>query len=301
MKAALIIVVVLLVVSVAGVVAIELVLTSHLDQSRPAVVVLAAWDIKPALQEIAARYEAQTGRRIDLRLGSSREILARLKLDGTGDVFICSSEPERKRAVDEGLVAKWPTGAIAYLVPAIITRFDCPVEVTGLDSLVAEELSLVIADPEQEAMGRFAADVLERAGLGEDARTLVAMMPADAPKVVEMVSLGKADAAIAWGAMQQWDPEFLRVVKVGQSVTGVAAVKAAPTTRARDAAAADEFIAFLRAPEAQTVLRTWQCAVTPDEAVKAAPRVRKAELGREPDVPERWRRQTEDTGTGETP
>ncbi|MBN1919498.1 MAG: substrate-binding domain-containing protein [Verrucomicrobia bacterium] len=301
MKAAVIIVAVLLVVSAAGIIVLELLVSSDYDASKEPVVVLAVWDVKPALDEIIGRYEAQTGRRVEVRFGSSRELLARLKLDGRGDVLICSSVVARARASNEGLITRWAPGALAYLVPAIITRFDCPVEVTGLDTLVAEGLSLVIADPEQEPMGRFAAHMLEEAGLGKDARALIALTPADAPTVVELVSLGRVDAAIAWGAMQQWDPEFLRVLKVERSVTGVAAVRVAVTTFARDTAAADELVAVLRSAESQEVFRKWQYAATLDEAAKAAPRVSRAGLGKEPDVPERWRGQTENTDPGETP
>jgi hypothetical protein len=104
--------------------------------------------------------------------------------------------------------------------------------------------------------------------------------------------------------MQQWEPDFLRVVKVGSSVTGVAAMRAAVTKFCSDPEAADDFIAFLRGPEALEILRKWQYAVTPAEALKAAPNVGADDLGREPDVPERWRYEARDEDaegdTGET-
>jgi molybdate transport system substrate-binding protein len=295
MKAALIIVTVLFVVTVAGVVVLEMIASSRLDTSKRPLAVAASWDVKPALEQIAQRYEAQTGRRVDVRYGTSAELLAELQLSKQGDVYICSSARERGKAVEAGVVTQWEKRPLAYLVPAIIVQRNSPVTVQYLSDLFEGGLSLVIADPEQEAMGRYAIELLEAAGLGKAAREVVQEMAASAPAAVELVSLGKVDAAIAWRAMQQWEPAFLSVVEIPEDVARVALVSVGTTAFCRDVEAVGDFIEFLDESEAQSILQKWHYTTRHADALKAAP---DATLGGEPELPARWRAVTQQERAG---
>lgn len=289
MKAALIVVASVLVLAVAGVAVLHLVGASRLDGAKEPLVVLAAWEIKPALDQIAERYEAATGRRVDLRFGTSRALLAQLKLSEEGDLFICASERERARAVEEGLVSWWSDRPLAYLVPAMIVRHGFPIEY--LSDIVLEQATLVIPDPELEPMGRFAVEIIEAArdtrDFAEQARKLVCAMPPSTPEAVELVSLGRADVAIAWGIMQQWEPDFLDVVNLDpEEITRVGLVTIGKTQFCHNDEAASDFYRFLFGEEAQGILTKWRYITTEAEAVRAAP---EAVIGGEPEVPD-WRR-----------
>lgn len=287
MKAALITVAALLVFSVLGAVVLEVVLSSHLDAAKAPLVVLSTWEMKPALEEIAARYEADTGRRVDLRFGTSRMMLAQLKLSEQGDLFICASKREQDRAVEEGLVSKWSGRPLAYLVPAMLVRRNSRVSIKWLSDIISEQARLVVADPDHEAMGRVAAELVEAAGFGEQVRALVAATPPSAPEAVELLSLGKADVAIAWRVMQQWEPDFLRIVEFDpEEITRVGLVTIGMTRFCRDDEAANTFVQFLAGNDAQGALQKWRYVTTRADAIKAAP---EAKLGGEPDVPPRWR------------
>jgi len=288
MKAALVIVLAALVVCVIAVVVLELVATSRLDQGKEPLVVLATWEIKPALEQIAESYEAVTGQRVDLRFGTSQTLLAQLAFSEQGDFFICISERERARAVEEGLVPQWSRRPVAYLIPAMIVRHDFEIEY--LSDIVSEQMTLVIPDPEVEAMGRIAVEIIEAAGntpeFGEEARALVLAMPPSTPEAVQMVSLGKAEVTIAWGMMQQWEPDFLKVVALDpEEITRVGVVTIGRTRFCRDEEAASNFLRFLSSETAQRLLSKWRYITTRAEAMKAAP---DAAFGGEPEVPERW-------------
>jgi molybdate transport system substrate-binding protein len=271
-------------------------LSSHLDAAKRPLVVLSAWEMKPALEEIAVRYEADTGRRVDLRFGTSRMLLAQLTLAEQGDLFICASKREQDTAVEEGLVTKWSERPLAYLVPAMIVRRDARVDIRWLSDIVSEDARLVIADPEHEPMGRVAAELVEAAGFGKQARALVAATPPSAPEAVELVSLAKADVAIAWRVMQQWEPDFLQVVEFDpEEITRVALVTIGKTRFCRDDEAANSFVKFLAGNDAQGALQKWRYITTRADAMKAAP---EATLGGEPDLPPRWRAGAQNNNPG---
>jgi len=289
MKAALIVVASVLVLAVAGVAVLHLVGASRLDDAKEPLVVLAAWEIKPALEQIAERYEAATGRRVDLRFGTSRTLLAQLKLSEEGDLFICASEREQARAVEEGLVSWWSKRPLAYLVPAMLVQHGSPIEY--LSDVVSEYATLVIPDPELEPMGRFAVEIIEAVPeMGDfagEARELVCAMPPSTPEAVELVSLGRADVVIAWGIMQQWEPDFLDVVNLDpEEITRVGLVTIGKTQFCHNDEAASDFYRFLFEEEAQGILAKWRYITTEAEAVRAAP---EAVIGGEPEVPDRWR------------
>jgi molybdate transport system substrate-binding protein len=285
MKAALIVVTGLLVFAVVVVVMLELIASSRFDSSKRPLVVVASWDVKPPLEQIAERYEVQTGRRVEVRYGAPPTLLAELQLSKQGDVCICSSARERAAAVEAGLIPQWHETPLAYLVPAIITRRDLPVAVEYLSDLFEEGVSLVIADPAQEPMGRYAVELVEAAGYGDAARDLVQAMAPSTPTAVELVSLGKVDAVIAWRAMQQWEPAFLAVVEIPENVTRIGTVLVGTTVFCGDVGAASDFIEFLGGVDAQEILHKWQYTTRHADAMTAAPR---ATLGGEPEVPARW-------------
>jgi molybdate transport system substrate-binding protein len=301
MKNALIVVMALLVLAIVGAVLLEAVLSSHIEGGKDRLVVLAAWEIKPALAEIVADYEKQSKRRVDVRYGTSRMLLAQLKLSESGDLFICASERERDAAVEEGLVPRWPARPLAYLVPAMIVRHNAPVEIVYAADLLSAGARLVVADPELDEMGRYAAELVESIRdvrrFGEQVRALVVAMPPSAPEAVELVELGGADVAIAWRVIQQWDPAFLDVKDFDpEEICRVCRVSVGRTALCRDAAAANEFLAFLVEPDAQAILAKWGYITTRAEAQRAAP---EATIGGEPSVPERWRPGAQDeTGGG---
>lgn len=291
MKNALIVITALLALSILGVVVLELVVSSHLDGGKGRVAVLAAWEVKPALTQIVERYEAETGRRVDVRFGTSRALLAQLKHSEEGDLFICASERERARAVEEALVPRWAKRPLAYLVPAMIVRHNAPMDIVYSSDLVSEQARLVIADPELDSMGRFAVELVESVRdvrhFGAQARELVIAMPPSAPEAVELVSLAKADAAIAWRVMQQWEPAFLGVKDFDpEEIPRVCRVSVGKTAFCRDVEAANDFLQYMAEPDTQAVLKKWGYITTRADAQQAAP---EATIGGEPAVPARWR------------
>jgi molybdate transport system substrate-binding protein len=303
MKNALIVVAALLVLSIVGAVALEAVLSSDIEGGQGRLVVLAAWEVKPALAEIVASYEKQSKRRVDVRYGTSRTLLAQLKLSESGDLFICASERECKRALDEGLVPRWFPQPLAYLVPAMIMRPNAPVAIAYATDLLSEGARLVIADPELDEMGQYAAELVESIRdvrrFGERVRELVVAMPPSGPEAVELVELGEAEVAIAWRVMQQWDPVFLDAKDFDpEEILRVCRVSVGRTAFCRDVEAAKDFLDFLAGPDAQAILAKWRYITRRADARRAAP---EATIGGEPHVPPQWRQgaQDETGGAGE--
>lgn len=295
MKAAVIVVAGLLVLSVLGVVVLEWSLSSRLESGKRALVVLSAWEPKPALEEIATEFEQQTGRRVRLLFGTSGTMLAQLKRAEEGDLYICASARARTTAKEEGLIDAASGRLLAYLVPGIIVRRGNPLGIEYLNDIADREARLAIADPALEPMGCFAAELVEATRLGDDLRPLVQAMTPSAPEAVQLVSLGNADVAIAWRMMQQWEPDFLEVVEIPEDVTRIGLLTVAKTMFCRDGEAADEFLDYLQSNEARAIFAKWRYTTTREEAVKAGP---DAKLGGEPELPERWRAPAQGNNSG---
>lgn len=214
--------------------------------------VLAAADLQMALPELAAAFEARTGRRVDLVLGSTGNLTAQIENGAPGDVFLAANERfvdrlERGRHVVEGSRRVYAHGRLA-----LAWRAGAP-EPDGLGALAGDAYRTVaIANPEHAPYGQAAREALRSAGVWEAVeRRLV--LGENVAQTMQFVRTGNADAAlVALGvAIGQRDAAFRPVdAALHAPLRQAGAVLAA--SRHPDEAAA--FLALVAGPEGQAVL-----------------------------------------------
>ena len=139
-------------------------------QSGPPVA--AASDLKFALDEIAARFERQTGMAVRLTYGSSGNFFRQIQQGAPFELFLSADEEYVRRLAQEGRTvdggARYATGRIVLFVPQ-----GSPVKADPAFADLAAATRdgrlrrLAIANPEHAPYGRAAQQALEHAGLWE--------------------------------------------------------------------------------------------------------------------------------------
>jgi molybdate transport system substrate-binding protein len=159
----------------AAVSACVLFLASSPASAQTAVTVAAASDLKFALDEISASFEARTGTTVRIAYGSSGAFRRQIAEGAPFDLFFSADEElvdalfREGRTLDEG--ALYAIGRIALLVPDHGTLRPDPTLGDLAAALDDGRLKkFAIANPDHAPYGRAARETLRRAGLWEKIR-----------------------------------------------------------------------------------------------------------------------------------
>jgi molybdenum ABC transporter molybdate-binding protein len=142
---------------------------------------------KPATTELVALFEAETGHRVELFLGSSGELLSQMKIARRGDIYFPGSSDYMERAKRDGLIAGETEKIVAYLIPAINVARGNPKGVKGLEDLARPDVRAAIANPRHVCVGLYAVEALESAGLGAEIRPRIMGYTESCAKTVRIV------------------------------------------------------------------------------------------------------------------
>jgi molybdate transport system substrate-binding protein len=212
------------------------------------VAVAAAADLQAVLPELAARFEKDSGRRVQLTFGSSGNFFAQIQNGAPFDVFLSADMAYPRRLAQGGLaeantLKRYGVGRIA-----VWTRRDSGIEISrGLQALVGPGVRrIALANPEHAPYGRAAVEALRRAGLYDKVRTRF-VLGENISQAAQFVQSGNADVGIiarslalapamrASGVYVEIPPSLHPPIEQGAIVLSAA----------RDKAAARDFLAFL--------------------------------------------------------
>lgn len=136
-------------------------------QDRPPIVA-AASDLKFAITDIAARFEADTGRRVALNFGSSGNFARQIQQGAPFEVFMSADEEFVFRLADAGLTrdrgALYAIGRIVLYVPKG-SKLALDPGLKGLRAGWGDVRRFAIANPEHAPYGRAAQEALTSLGL----------------------------------------------------------------------------------------------------------------------------------------
>jgi molybdate transport system substrate-binding protein len=162
--------------------------------------VAAASDLKFALEEIAAAFEAKTGRRVRLTFGSSGNLARQIGAGAPFELFLSADESYvahlEQAGRTEGAGVLYAVGRIVVFAPSGSPVRADP-ELTGVrEALASGQLKrLAIANPEHAPYGRAARDALERVGAWELALPRLALGE-NVSQAAQFGLTGAAEAAI---------------------------------------------------------------------------------------------------------
>ncbi|HEY6386522.1 MAG TPA: molybdate ABC transporter substrate-binding protein [Candidatus Acidoferrum sp.] len=160
--------------------------------------VAAAADLKFAMQDVAARFEKQTGTKVDVTYGSSGNFFSQFQNGAPFDLFFSADidYPRKLEAAglaEPGTLYEYAIGRIAIWTPA-----DAKVDVanlgwkTLLDSSVQR---IAIANPEHAPYGRAAVAALQKAGIYQQVKPKL-VYGENISQAAQFVQSGNAQAGI---------------------------------------------------------------------------------------------------------
>jgi molybdate transport system substrate-binding protein len=230
------------------------------DGSAPAsndtpILVFAAADLQAALPEIARQFEARTGWRADLVLGSTGNLTTQIEHGAPADLFLAANQafldrlaerellrPDTRRTYARGrIVAVWADGAR-------------PVDSLP-DLLLPAYATVAIANPEHAPYGVAAREALQRSGVWDAVRNRL-VQGENVAQAYQFVRTGNADAGVvALGVVLGTPGVPHRLINESEHaplLQGGAVLRAS-----RNPSAAEAFLHHVLSPEGQAILRRY--------------------------------------------
>jgi len=225
--------------------------------------------MRPVMEELAKRYEAETGRQVQLNYGDSGALLTQIEQAKRGDLYVCH-DPFAGGAEKKGLAERVWT--MASLTPTIAVAKGNPKGIKGLRDLAKPGLRLGLTDEKYSTLGHINPLMFEKAGM-RPAQMVenIVMRSRMGGEVANAVALGNLDATIVWNAVVHLrrdkldpvpiEPAFLiqpgvdAVTTATFGVIDMGCIKVTITTLkcSKQPAAAAAFAEFASSPKARAV------------------------------------------------
>jgi molybdate transport system substrate-binding protein len=204
--------------------------------------VFAGAGMRTALDEIAMRFEAESGIRVVHDYEGSGRLASKILAGQQPDVFIPGAEKWAKLLKGKGHVKTY--FGLAYHIPVILTPAN-NAKVSSLRDFTRAGVRLVLGDPRACAIGRTGGRLLEKAGLDESKLNVIAR-GVTVKQLVRWVEFGNADATIAWHA-DGFGNDKVRIVLIPDEVNCADIIPGCEMTNAPHPEAAAKYLEYLAA------------------------------------------------------
>ena len=212
--------------------------------------VLAAASLTEAFDELGRRFQAAHDVDVTFSYDASSTLAQQVLAGAPAEVLATADDVTMRRATDAGAVEA--PAVIARNKLAIVVRAGNPEEVRTVADLARPGLVVVLCAG-QVPCGRFAQQVLERAGVRVQPRSL----EANVKGVVSKVVLGEADAGLAYVTDARAAGRDVEAVAIPDAQNVVAEYLVAVVRAARNRAAATAFVQFVRSSQGRSVLESF--------------------------------------------
>jgi molybdate transport system substrate-binding protein len=161
------------------------------------ITVAAAADLQSAMQDIATRFEKETGKKVRVVYGSSGNFFQQIQNGAPFDVFFSANLNYAKKLESAGLAEagtlfQYATGKIVLWVPAG-SKVDVSVGLKALTDPAIRKVS--IANPEHAPYGQAAVAALQKENLYEQVKSKL-VMGENISQAASFVLSGSADAGV---------------------------------------------------------------------------------------------------------
>lgn len=158
------------------------------------------------VEEIAKDYEQKYNISVELHTRGSNTLLNQLQVNkfSHADLFLAADDFYTDKAVSDGLAVE--TLPIAHQRPVLAVRKDSVKQINSLEDLLQPGISVVVADPEQAAIGKAVRKLLEKIEIDgtnrwkqlEERVTADGVFKPTVNDVANDVAIGAVDAALVW-------------------------------------------------------------------------------------------------------
>lgn len=241
---------------------------------------------KPAVEELVALFEAETGHSVKLFLGSSGNLLSQMKIAHHGDIYLPGSSDYMERAKRDGLILEETERIAAYLIPAINVAKGNPKKITGLKDLARKDVRAAIANPRHVCVGLYAVEVLEHAGLSDEIKPNLIGYTDSCAKTANMIALDAADAVVGWRVFESWNPDRIETVLIApEQLPRIGYIPIALTNLSANPGPANRFIELVCSDRGRRIFEKWGYITREEDARRYAPA---AKIGGDYVLPEGW-------------
>ena len=221
-----------------------------------ALFVLAASDLQFALPDLAAAYEAETGRKLTISFGSSGNFAAQIENGAPADLFFAADRGFIERLDRQGLLREGSRRVYATGRLVIAPAKSAAVEPKSLEDLGRPELKkIAIANPEHAPYGRAAKQALQAKGLWNQVESKL-VLGENIAQTFQLVRSGNADAGLVALSVVLGVPGAAYTL-VDASLHDPLTQEAAVLESSKQPEAARDFLAFVTGPSAQPVMKRY--------------------------------------------
>jgi len=206
--------------------------------------VFAAASLQPAFDKISAQLHVDA----TFNYAGTQTLAAQLAQGAEADVFASADKTHMKTLLDAGLIAGAPE-VFAHNRLEIAVAKGNPKGIHSLADLARPGLVVVLADPSVPA-GKYAQQALAKANVTVHPASLEPQVTG----VLSKVALGEADAGIVY-VSDVITSQKVQGVPIPDSQNVVADYPIAALKNAQHNSTADAFIAFVLAPDGQSILK----------------------------------------------
>lgn len=161
----------------------------------PELLVLAASDLAPALDELARSHERRTGVRISVVFGSTGNLAAQIRHGAPADLFFSADTTFLDGLIEANMID--PASRTAYAVGRLALVSPSGRSLPPTVKALADEAfeTVAIANPDHAPYGRAARAALEAAGVWEEVAPRM-VLGESVRHALEFVRTGNADAGL---------------------------------------------------------------------------------------------------------
>ncbi len=208
---------------------------------------------KNAFRQIAERFEAEAGCRVDIQFACRRGIYEVAKRNADGDLIVSSRRAVLSQLRKDGLAAG-PIVPIGELIPVIEVDKGNPKKIWTLADLARPNVGVALP-AEPDCLAEAVRSLLARNRLARMvARRVVRRTEGHHETAASVLDEG-VDATILWlWALRALDSDQVQAVTIPAAQNRIEPVEAMPLITGQNRAAAQRFLKYLQGPEAQSIL-----------------------------------------------
>jgi molybdate transport system substrate-binding protein len=238
---------------------------SAVSRAQPPIIVAAASDLKFALDEVAQRYQAETGQVLRLSYGSSGNFVQQITQGAPFDLFLSADESyvfelnRRGLTMDQGVM--YAIGHVVLFTPTgSPVHADAQLQDLKLALADGRLQKLAIANPEFAPYGRAARAVLQSRGLWEAAQPHL-VFGENVAQAAQFAASGSTQAGIFALSLAR-SPNYAKAgAYVILNADWHAPLRQRMVLLKRSAAAARLFYQYLQQPAARAIFKRYGFAL----------------------------------------
>jgi molybdate transport system substrate-binding protein len=220
--------------------------------------IFAAAGAKSPLDEICAQFTRQYGTQIEANYGGGGDVLSKMILSKSGDIFVAPEQDFMDTAAKESAIDAGTIKSLAYMIPVMAVPKGNPQNITTLADLARLGIRVVIARPETTLLGKYAPQIFWKAGLANAIAKNIVTTVSDCQSMLTVLVMGQVDAAITWNFYGTSAADKIDIIWLSpEQLTGVGQVLAAVSSYSQNPSSARELIAFMASSDSKIVFEQY--------------------------------------------